>query len=1199
MSSLTPHQSKALDINSHISLTANAGSGKTFVLTQRYLKIAIEGNVPLRDIAAITFTEKAASELYKKIAERIETELNEESDYQKKLKLESLRRQLISANISTIHSFCINILREFPVEAGIDANFSPIDETLSTELIELSVDEIIKKDISTGATNSSTKTLTRLFDSLFNLRHELISLIRNRKNIITLSDSLYNKSIEEIASEFSLMHFNYFELIISPQLENKLRMFKKINDAAIAQGSSIARELSSLLEQDIENNSIMAFSNNIAAYLKAFTGKFTLRKIGYLAHNWELFSNEIKEVEEFFKTAKLFMRDENSVKLELELAFYGKTIIELFESAYSVYENKKRQMAYLDFEDILLKTMDIIKKEEVKQKLSSKYRYIMIDEYQDTNEIQYNIFLPILNELKTGNLFVVGDEKQSIYRFRDAELEVFERTKENIKSIEGSEKNLSLPDSFRMSPVICVFTNRLFEILFANALSLFNEVAPNPIICAKQDELDGSVELLFKPKINTEKPHSLDSVSEAELVARRIINLANHNPSNVKVELKDIAVLCRKRKSFKELESVFNRYKIPYSIVGGTGFYQQQIIYDVNNYCSFLLNPQDDTALISILRSPFFYFSDTAIFEISLIKGVSFWDKFQIYSSKVNTSGSPVAALRENILIAQNSDIVFLLRKIMSESAYLPVISAKDTGNQELANFEKLIQLTNSFYKQGFRNLYDYTIFLRQAIQSYSDEGQAALVDDANSVKIMTIHQSKGLEFKAVVLFGMHEYTETASVKAKKIFVDKKIGIITKTPFQGNYLDDYQSAPIVDVYSFINKKKNTAEIKRLLYVGITRAKNYLFLSADLDKRSSSDSFLSLIKELIEIEPEINKYDFLTDLSYLKKVDDQYSIVTEPIRISIAMNNLIDENTLITDDNLQKQNEFQYRLDEQVHFTNEEVISATKIALFNRCPIKYQLTYEFGFGIFQRKLNEQKFDNPEIKLSRRVNQKLNDESEFSDEISFDLSKYADIKGRIIHKILEEQTEENLLKHKIQLLLNEEAPELDKAGELAAVILTEMKSFYSSSVYLEIKDAKSFFNEYELYAKIRDFYLYGIIDKVIINENDLVVVDYKTDAFSIDKTEEKVQNYLPQLKFYGLLLSKKHPSIGNINLKLVFVSHPESSFTYKFNSDEINHFENEIIKTVNLIREEQFVPNLNHCPHCIFSVNKSSCILTTQF
>ncbi|KAB2841638.1 MAG: AAA family ATPase [Melioribacteraceae bacterium] len=162
MPQLTPYQKEALNYKKHIALTANAGSGKTFVLSKRYVEIALNEDVPINKIVAITFTDKAAGELYKKIANEIEERLLSETNQNYKKKLERIRKQLISANISTIHSFCIDILREYSPDAGIDANFSPMDSETSEELIELSIEEVIVNKIKDENDSEKIKYLIRI-----------------------------------------------------------------------------------------------------------------------------------------------------------------------------------------------------------------------------------------------------------------------------------------------------------------------------------------------------------------------------------------------------------------------------------------------------------------------------------------------------------------------------------------------------------------------------------------------------------------------------------------------------------------------------------------------------------------------------------------------------------------------------------------------------------------------------------------------------------------------------------------------------------------------------------------------------------------------------------------------------------------------------------------------------------------------------
>ena len=183
MPELTPYQKDALDYSANILLTANAGSGKTFVLSKRYVEIILNENVDLENIVAITFTDKAAGELNKRIANEIQSRLETEINERKRRKLEEVRRQLVSANISTIHSFCINILKEFAPEAGIDVNFSPIDQTTSDELIELSIDESFNNLINNSEFESKLKYLFRFFGSKILVQKHLMHAVKQRKTI--------------------------------------------------------------------------------------------------------------------------------------------------------------------------------------------------------------------------------------------------------------------------------------------------------------------------------------------------------------------------------------------------------------------------------------------------------------------------------------------------------------------------------------------------------------------------------------------------------------------------------------------------------------------------------------------------------------------------------------------------------------------------------------------------------------------------------------------------------------------------------------------------------------------------------------------------------------------------------------------------------------------------------------------------------
>ena len=647
MAKLTPYQQEALDYNKHIALTANAGSGKTFVLAKRYVDIALKEKISLRKIIAITFTDKAAGELNKKIAAEVDERLESESDPVNIKILEKIRRQLVSANISTIHSFCIEVLKEFSPEAGLDANFVSIDQTTADELIDLSIEETIGNLLINDA-ELDVKDLIRFFGSKKILSIELKKLIKNRKPLLELEENLYQKELKEISIHFRKLFKDKFKYLFLKNVEKIKSDLHTINELvlSIKPDNKTAIGLTDLIKKLNSGLNPFEFLDLVNLIKESmFTKGGDVRAQGYLAKSdRESIASIIFEAENFINEISKFELPNEPEKIERSLAEYGKKIITLFRLVEDDYTERKDQRGFLDFEDILVHTKRIINNHEVQKYLSSNYKFVMIDEYQDTNEIQYEIFMPILDNLKSGNLFVVGDEKQSIYMFRDADIKVFLRTKKEIEAAANKDGILSLPHSFRVSPPIAAFTNVLFKELFRDPDFELNEVEHSSLVCAKPQSTAGSIELLIADG---------EGDSEADLVSKNIIKLLSEKDSEF--GLNDIAILCRKRSAFAELEKSLTLFGIPHTVVAGKGFYQKQIVNDIFNYLSFLVNPDDDTSLVGILRSPFFTISDKEIFAVSLQNGKDLFEKFSNYCVENVEKRTVLDILKRHILLAKRS----------------------------------------------------------------------------------------------------------------------------------------------------------------------------------------------------------------------------------------------------------------------------------------------------------------------------------------------------------------------------------------------------------------------------------------------------------------------------------------------------------------------------------------------------------------
>jgi ATP-dependent helicase/nuclease subunit A len=259
----------------------------------------------------------------------------------------------------------------------------------------------------------------------------------------------------------------------------------------------------------------------------------------------------------------------------------------------------------------------------------------------------------------------------------------------------------------------------------------------------------------------------------------------------------------------------------------------------------------------------------------------------------------------------------------------------------------------------------------------------------------------------------------------------------------------------------------------------------------------------------------------------------------------------------------------------------EIISATKTAMFLQCPLKYKLTYELGYTkilkIFNRQLST--FD---------YKYKEDDET----------NELADLRGRVIHSVLEKEIESSEIESSVKTFVENELetrePDYKKQEELVNSIIEELKNYFSSKTFEKIKSYKNFNNEFEIYSKENDYYLYGIIDKLIIDGGKIVIVDYKTDNIKKEQIEERGLNYLPQLKFYSFLAKKMFKDAEEILCRLVFIKHPENVFERNITLDELDQFKGELKNIVNEIRDNQFPPKLSHCSVCHYAVKNGKCV-----
>ena len=356
--------------------------------------------------------------------------------------------------------------------------------------------------------------------------------------------------------------------------------------------------------------------------------------------------------------------------------------------------------------------------------------------------------------------------------------------------------------------------------------------------------------------------------------------------------------------------------------------------------------------------------------------------------------------------------------------------------------------------------------------------------------------------------------------------------------------------------------------------------------------------MGLLLEGLEIDLDSESFGLSSDLKFLKRQADRFEIISEKVSIVIPVIKKIEEykshdNALIINKLPDK-----LELDEVKDFPEGEIISATKVSIFHQCPIKYKLTYDYGFSGLMNQFNNLKLE----KINKKYEfQPFEDgvEKNSDEEEKKSLSMFGDVKGRVIHKILQQEIEKDDLKEAAEKMIKEETDIFNDDNklfnELTEEIVSDLIHFYESKSFAEIKKNKNYRSEFEIYTKEGDYFLYGIIDRLIFDEKKAIIIDFKTDNLSQNEIGKRFESYLTQLRFYSYIVSRLFRAIEEFNLKIIFIKHPNENTGLTIKRIDLIQVKNGIDKMVKAIRANTFDKNLNHCPDCVFAINHKHCIV----
>ncbi len=900
---LKPAQAEAAyTLDRHISVTAGPGAGKTTVLVERYLHILRTRDITVDQIVAITFTNRAANEMRERLREELDRLLRSAAPDERRTWMRH-KRTLDGAVITTIHGFCARLLREFPAEAGIDPQFALLDQHQSAMLEESVVEQALTEFIDSGH-----ETITRLTAGVGRVRlaEGLIGIFRGMRN--------QGLNLERVARRTADNHATIDDYKDALE-ELNARMSEFIAIGPLSRGAE-GKRVEALRRWPLLREVLLEMTARMLA--------------GQLA--WSSLADYCQAVEEFRETTRptasgaigdlVKALDELIWKQKLggrvpQLWFdlyarqYAGELMAVLARIEQRMQEEKQRMSALDFDDLQLRVLKLLDdRPEVLRRASRRYRFYLVDEFQDTNTLQRDLMTRLaLEPGNRANLFVVGDRKQSIYGFRGADVDVFREMTEALEAEGGESKPLNL--NFRSQPPLIDFFNLLFKRIFTPAEDAeAAEMKDLGFVEHEESEAEREgadtpplVELLIdlRPGDSQQKADAEPGATAQETprerdawqVATRIAKLVEVGDEGCgrRFEFRDIALLFRAMTEAWIYEAALRHAGIPYLTVQGKGFYEREEIRDLIQLLRFLDNTTDELALAAVLRSPLCGVSDDELLTIrcaparagmergalrrrggirNLVAGLEQPEDMEfIPPGSLAVLWRARKWLRQVVTRRNRSGLAELLRFAVETSEFRSVIAATFDGAQRLANVEKLFTLAERFERSGAHMIRDFVRFIRDFEAAGGRESEGQMDDSADAVRLMTIHQSKGLEFPVVILPELHRLAE---VRSEWYLLDRHLGLTVKVPDgRGWRVAGYTMARLRERA----KLRDQFENMRLLYVAATRARDRLILSgAAKDLKTGRGNWLGWIAQALGLD---------------ETVKNGVTNIAERVAVSVAVN----------------------------------------------------------------------------------------------------------------------------------------------------------------------------------------------------------------------------------------------------------------------------------------------------------------------
>ena len=1170
----------------NILVSASAGSGKTFVMAERILDQLARG-VEISQLFISTFTVKAATELKERLEKKISQQIQETNDVDLKQHLGRQLADLPNAAIGTMDSFTQKFLGKHGYLIDIAPNFRILQNESEQLLLKNEAFHQVFEDHYQGENKEKFSRLVKNFAGRGKdergLRQQVYKIYDFLQSTSSpqkwLSNSFlkgfgeadFTSEKEKLTEQIKQALWD-LESFLRYHLDNDAKEFPK---ATYLENVLLVLDEIASLNQESDSQVYQAVLTRVVAISKEKNGRAlanSSRKAD-LKPLADAYNEERKA-----QFAKLGQLVDQITILDYQERYHGDTweLSKTFQTFMSdfveAYRERKRQENAFEFADISHYTIEILEKfPQVRDAYQERFHEVMVDEYQDTNHIQERM----LELLSNGhNRFMVGDIKQSIYRFRQADPQIFNEKFQRYAQNPQEGKLILLKENFRSSSEVLSATNDVFERLMDQEVGEINYDSMHQLVFANTKltpNPDNKAEFLLYDKDDSgqeeeESQTETKLTGEMRLVIKEILKL--HQEKGV--AFKEIALLTSSRSRNDQILLALSEYGIPVKTDGEQNNYLQSLEVQVMlDTLRVIHNPLQDYALVALMKSPMFSFDEDELARLSLQKVE---DKVQenLYEKLVNAQKQVASqkdlihtALAEKLnqfmdilaswrLYAKTHSLYDLIWKIYNDRFYYDYVGALPNGPARQANLYALALRADQFEKSNFKGLSRFIHMIDQVLEAQHDLASVAVAPPKDAVELMTIHKSKGLEFPYVFILNMdQDFNKQDSMSDVILSRQNGLGVKYIAKVETGAVEAHYPKTIKLSIPSLTYMQNEEELQlasyseqmRLLYVAMTRAERKLYLVGKGSREKlEAKVYPAANNGKLDSNTRLQAKNFQDWIWAISKVfardnlNFSYRFVGEDQLTREAIGEL--ENKSLLQDSSQADNRQSETIKEALEMLKEVEVYNT----LHRAAIELPSV--------QTPSQIKKFYEPVMDMEgvEIANQTQSPEKQ----ISFDLPDFstkekvtgAEI-GSATHELMQRI---DLSQQPTLATLAETLKQVQTSPAVRKKInLSKILAFFDTSLGQEILANTNHLYREQPFSMLKrdqksqeDFVVRGILDGYLLYKDRIVLFDYKTDRY--DEPSQLIDRYRGQLALYGEALSRAY-SIENIEKYLILLGKDE--------------------------------------------------------